>query len=195
MTSIEKIIQTITVIIAGITFVWSVISVFLVYNQNKKLKKLQGGIDRGNHVSKVVFDKIFLTFESLAKIMFDCYNVAGREMFPFYDDAKNSIDNPKLDINKMIEVEKKAINLINKFIEILEINRFILSGEILEKLSNFEIKMKVLKQGYSNKIEQLENFSKKEEKDMLKFAEELQEDYKYISDLCNDYIQQLQIVD
>ena len=91
--------------------------------------------------------------------------------------------------------------LTNKFIKevynISKLNNYKIkcNKEILEELSKFEIKMKVLMGGYSNKIEQLGNYSKKEEIDMLKFAEELQADYKYISILCNEYIQNLQIID
>ena len=68
MTIFEKTVQIITAIIASLTFVWGVVSAVMVWKQNKKLTKMQGVIDRGSHVSKVVFDKIFSTFERITVV-------------------------------------------------------------------------------------------------------------------------------
>ena len=195
MTAFEKIIQIITAVISTITFVWGIVSAFIVYNQNKKLTKLQGYIDRGNHVSKVVFDTIFETFQVLSKSMFECYNIAGRELFPYYENAITSIDNPRFDIMKMEDASERARYFLNQMIETVELNRFILSQEILEEVRDFELKMKMIMCVYSEKKEQLRKFPAEKEEEMKKVAEELQSDYQNFTDLCYDYIQELQIVD
>ena len=61
----------------------------------------------------------------------------------------------------------------------------------LQELEAFEINMKIIMNGYSDKIEQREKF--KDENSMMKLAEQLQDDYKEFTSNCRDYIDSLRI--
>ena len=191
MTAFEKAIQIITIVVTTGTFLWGVASIFILNHHNKRIAKLQSLLDCGNYVSRVVFDNIFHILQEASVNMFECYNCAGRQMFPYYKDAIDSEDNPGYNIEKMDEAYDKAKCFLNALIEVTQLNRFIIPEELLEELEAFEINMKIIMNGYSDKIEQREKF--KDENSMMKLAEQLQDDYKEFTLNCRDYIDSLRI--
>lgn len=109
MTCFEKWVQGITAGIAGLTFVWGIISIFIVHRQNKSLAILQGKAEKGIYVSKTVFDRVFLEFQNLSKCLFENYNNACAMLFPKIDQVLCFLDHEKK-LKKMGEYYKKANN-------------------------------------------------------------------------------------
>lgn len=192
MTMFEKTVQIITIIVAIGAFLWGIVSVFILHFQNKKIAKLQSRLECGNHISRTVFDKIFNVLQETSVAMFECYNCAGRQMFPYYRDAIESNENPRYDIDKMSEACDKAKSFLNTLIETTQLNRFIIPTNILEQLESFEISMKIIMNGYSAKMVELDKFE--DEQLMMKRAEQLQYDYQEFTSNCREYIDSLQIL-
>ena len=195
MTTFEKWVQGITAGVAVLTFVWSIISIIIIYKQNKKLALLQGKIERGNHVSRTVFDSIFNAFQKLSTDMFYCYNYVGRDMFPYFPAAVNNEYNPHYDQQKMETIYELTRQRLDEVIKQTQLNRFILDDNIIVALESFDLKMQEVLEGYAAKIKFKQRYSSQKEKEMQRIAEELQNDYKFFSRLCFIYIQELQIVE
>ena len=70
MSGIDIFSKIIVPIISILTFLWAVVSIFITYEQNKKL----ASFEKKNYVSKAVFDRLFMLFQTVSDLMFELYN-------------------------------------------------------------------------------------------------------------------------
>ena len=209
--NLEKILSIISIIVSIGTLVWKCIS----ENENRKLQEkvsilegkfqkelsiLNDKLDRTNYVSKVVFDKIFNQFELLSNIMFKNYNNVKEFFLPISKPDYNS--GVKRELAKMmVDKRNSAKNDLNELVKLIQINRFILTSDMIKLLSNFETLIKDLFNWYDNKIYDVVNGDSSHSINRKKYAElNLKADnalkmYNRIENFFKRYIAQLQIVD
>ena len=140
MTVFEKWIQGITAGIAGLTFVWGIISIFIIHRQNKSLAILQGKAEKGIYVSKTVFDRVFLEFQKISKSLFENYNNACN-MASIINEAE-CFDSKHSYIEKILEYREESKQAINAFVELICVNQFIIPDNLLSDLQKFEHEIK-----------------------------------------------------
>lgn len=194
------IISIASIIIAIGSLIWSIIS----ETKNRKLKKdvanLNGKIEKSNYVSKVVFDTIFLQFQKISKSLFENYNNAAVRLFPILEQTICMIPDKEGKIKKMLEFYEKSQNDLNELISITQVNRFILTETMVNKLESFENLMKEIICGYENKMLDIRNGSfneyvtQEDEREFIKKSDESMQIFKDIERIFEGYINSLQIV-
>lgn len=166
-----------------------------------KIELLKSKVEKSNYVSKVVFDKIFITFEKLSISMFKIYNNNNAEMFPFIEHKLCFINDNEAKAKHMNEVLKKDEKDLNEFVNLVHTNKFILSKNLLNKITDFEKESKQLFQWYKEKIldETKTSLAKiidtKQNNELIRLAEHTHEIYNEIQTEFNIYISNLIIID
>ena len=202
MTVFEKWIQGITAGIAGLTFVWGIISIFIVHRQNKSLAILQGKADKGIYVSKVVFDRVFLEFKNLSKCLFENYNNACTKLFPVIDQVLCFLKQDQK-VEKMQEYYNESMKAVNNLVQIIQTNRFIFPNKLIINLEKFENEIKGILQVYDDKIRDTINGNNlviglvtlKTEQEYVKKSSELSDLFQTIEKEMKEYIESLQVIE
>ena len=201
MNSASIIISSISTAIAICSLVWAIINDKKNRKTQQTLAFLQGRIDKGNYISKVVFDKIFIQFQELSACMFDNYNNAASKMFPFIDQVICFIATKQEKLNKMLEYYNQSKSDLNNLIKLIQINRFLLTNKMIELLLKFELIMKELIIWYDEKIRDVNNESiakiitSEKEQELTEKANTTLELYNEITDCFKNYIEQLKIAE
>ena len=81
MSGIDIFSKIVVPIISILTFLWAVVSIFITYGQNKKL----ASFEKKNYVSKAVFDRLFMLFQTVSDLMFELYNDFQKNLYPKLD--------------------------------------------------------------------------------------------------------------
>lgn len=181
--------------------IWGIISDTKNRNLEKRIAVLQGKIEKGNYVSRVVFDQVFLQFQKLSFSLFENYNNAAARLFPIIERVICLISNTQEKIDKMKEYWEKSKEDLNGLIQLIQTNRFILTSEMMQLLERFEGTMKGLINSYENKIIDLINEDSEklitaiDEQKLQKKAVETQILYNAIMDCFKKHLESLQIID
>ena len=156
-------------------------------------------IEKSNHVSKVVFDKIFLQFQNILDCLFENYNNAAVRLFPVVEQVICFLPNNQKKIDKMQNYYEQSETEFNDLVRLIQTNRFILDSDMIELLQRFEKIMKELLIWYKDKIRDIgatiKNITGEKELELVKKAESTLALYDQISDCFKKYIDKLQIID
>ena len=200
MTSIEKIALIISTLLAVGSFVWGIINGVKNQQQQKQIAKLTGKIEKSNYVSKVVFDSIFLQLQKISKSLFENYNNAVVRLFPVLEATICMIPDKDGKLKKMYEFYCKSQEDLNELIHLTQVNRFILTEEMIKKLESFEDVLKELIDGYENKISDVRHgtsygyVTRERERELIEKANESMQIFKEIEGIFANHINSLQIV-
>lgn len=181
--------------------IWGIISDTKNRNLEKRIAVLQGKIEKGNYVSRVVFDQVFLQFQKLSVSLFENYNNAAARLFPIIERVICSQASTQEKIDKMKEYWEKSKEDLNSLIRLIQTNRFILTSEMIQLLEQFEGTMKGLINSYEEKIIDVESpiweklITVKDEQKLQKKAVETQTLYNSIMDCFKKHLESLQIID
>ena len=100
----------------------------------------------------------------------------------------------------MLEFHGKSQNDLNELISITQVNRFMLTEAMVNKLETFENLMKQIIDGYENKMRDVSNdslyeyVSREDEREFIKKSDETMKIFKDVEKLFEDYIESLQII-
>ena len=136
MEIISVIVAIISVFVAIASFVWSIINDQKNRKQQKQITSLEGKLEKSNYVSKVVFDTIFLGFQKLSQCLFENYNNAAVRLFPLLEQTICMIPFKEGKVLKMKEFYEKSLNDLNQLVYLTQINRFILTDEMIQKVNS-----------------------------------------------------------
>lgn len=181
--------------------IWGIINDTKNRNLGKRIAVLQGKIEKGNYVSRVVFDQVFLQFQKLSVSLFENYNNAAARLFPIIERVICSQASTQEKIDKMKEYWEKSKEDLNSLIRLIQTNRFILTSEMIQLLEQFEGTMKGLINSYEEKIIDLINEDSEklitaiDEQKLQKKAVETQTLYNSIMDCFKKHLESLQIID
>ena len=168
--------------------------VFFLPDSGKKLEK-------SNYVSKVVFDTIFLGFQKLSQCLFENYNNAAVRLFPLLEQTICMIPFKEGKVLKMKEFYEKSLNDLNQLVYLTQINRFILTDEMIQMLESFETIIKEIISCYADKMTDVETgcaytyLTREKENEMIKKGDQSMELFKHIEKIFDEYIKSLQIVE
>lgn len=181
--------------------IWGIINDTKNRNLGKRIAVLQGKIEKGNYVSRVVFDQVFLQFQKLSVSLFENYNNAAARLFPIIERVICLISNTQEKIDEMTKYWNKSKEDLNSLIRLIQTNRFILTSEMIQLLERFEGAMKEVINSYEEKIIDLINEDSEklitaiDEQKLQKKAVGTQTLYNSIMDCFKKHLESLQIID
>lgn len=82
-------------IVSGITLIWGIVSVFIVFRQKKAIAIMQKQLEKGTYVSNAVFDKLFEEIQKLSECLFCNYNNASVKLFPLLERVISNLPDDK----------------------------------------------------------------------------------------------------
>ena len=192
--------SSVSILVAVGSLIWSVINSVKNRKLQKEIASMNGKIEKSNYVSKVVFDTIFLQFQKISKSLFENYNNAAVRLFPILEQTICMIPNKEGKIKKMLEFHSKSQNDLNELISITQVNRFMLTEAMVNKLETFENLMKQIIDGYENKMRDVSSgslygyVSREDEREFIKKSDETMKIFKDVEKLFEAYIESLQII-
>ncbi|MBO5090867.1 MAG: hypothetical protein J6K52_00580 [Clostridia bacterium] len=197
---LTTLISSVSILVAVGSLIWNIINSIKNRKLQKEIASMNGKIEKSNYVSKVVFDTIFLQFQKISKSLFENYNNAAVRLFPILEQTICMIPDKEGKIKKMLEFHGKSQNDLNELISITQVNRFMLTEAMVNKLETFENLMKQIIDGYENKMRDVstgslyEYVSREDERELTEKANETMKIFKDVEALFEDYIESLQII-
>lgn len=196
MSGLEIFLQIIVPVISFLSFVWGIISVFVVYGQNKKITSLE----KKNYVSKAVFDKLFSLFQTVSDLMFELYNDFQQNFYPRLDTTKTIITDKKEIVKTMRKYQAETRTRYNEFVKAIHTNRFLIEPTIYDSLLDFEECASELYTRYEDKIYDTEaernedkRLTRDDHRRLQDQAMKLREFYEDSETLIEEYIYDLQV--
>lgn len=181
--------------------IWGIINDTKNRNLEKRIAVLQGKIEKGNYVSRVVFDQVFLQFQKLSVSLFENYNNVRVKLFPLIEQVICFIANTQKKIDEMKKYYKESTEGFNRLVKLIHTNRFIFTEEMIQLLERFEGTMKGLLYSYQEKISDVEKpiweklITVEEQQKLKKKAEDTYTLYNSIMDCFKKHLESLQIID
>lgn len=196
MSGIDIFSKIIVPIISILTFLWAVVSIFITYGQNKKL----ASFEKKNYVSKAVFDRLFMLFQTVSDLMFELYNDFQKNLYPKLDTIKTITTNKEEIIKQMRAYQNETKTRLNEFIKAIHTNRFLIEPGIYKSLLDFEECATNLYIRYEDKIHDTEIacpedhfLSREDHRQLEEQAIKLREYYEQAESLIEEYIFYLQV--
>ncbi len=201
MSEIEKVIQIITMIVSGITLIWGIVSVFIVFRQKKAIAIMQKQLEKGTYVSNAVFDKLFEEIQKLSECLFCNYNNASVKLFPLLERVISNLPDDKK-LEQMEKYYNESVEKFNDLVKLIYVNTFVLPQSMFDNLLEFEQEMKAIIMGYNDKMRDVafgrtfENgaFTRENERELVEKSGNMSEIFKKIENDMFQYLNSLQVI-
>ena len=155
MNNLSIIISCISSLIAVGSFIWVIINDTKNRKFQHQLTITQSKLDNSNYVSQILIDTTLNQFKNISVSLFDNYNNANVLLFPHLEEVICKLPTIDEKRNKMLEYLNKSVADINNLVKLKQINRNILTKEMITKIEEFISTIEQLITMYQYKIEDL----------------------------------------